>query len=296
MIPNLKKVIIGTAHFGTKYGINGKKENFENIKNIINYLNKNRVEIIFDCSDDYQNSFKFLKKLIKKKRFKFKIIYKIKINKNLNNKKTLENFLLSKIKKISSFFNLNYKNIILMSHNENIINNKNLYLLHEVLVNFKKKKNIYNFGYSIYNFQKLKKKIFSFKPDVLQLPFNIADRSVSNNDLVLLKKRNIKIHVRSIFLQGLLMTKSNELPKRFMKFKKYWKIFENNLEKFKMNREDCLLDHVFNNKIIDNVVIGYTNVSQLKLIKKIKSQNSKNLFPKIKSSSEKKYLLRPYNW
>jgi len=184
MIPNLKKVIIGTAHFGTKYGINGKKENFENIKYIINYLNKNRVEIIFDCSDDYQNSFKFLKKLIKKKRFKFKIIYKIKINKNLNNKKTLENFLLSKIKKISSFFNLNYKNIILMSHNENIINNKNLYLLHEVLVNFKKKKNIYNFGYSIYNFQKLKKKIFSFKPDVLQLPFNIADRSVSNNDLV----------------------------------------------------------------------------------------------------------------
>ena len=65
-----------------------------------------------------------------------------------------------------------------------------------------------------------------------------------------------------------------------MKFKKYWKIFENNLEKFKMNREDCLLDHVFNNKIIDNVVIGYTNVSQLKLIKKIKSQNSKKSIPK----------------
>ena len=55
MISNLKKVIIGTAHFGTNYGINNEKENLNNIKDIISYLNKNKVEIFFDCSDDYQN-------------------------------------------------------------------------------------------------------------------------------------------------------------------------------------------------------------------------------------------------
>ena len=296
MISNLKKVIIGTAHFGTNYGINNEKENLNNIKDIISYLNKNKVEIFFDCSDDYQNSFIFLKKILKKKKFKFKLIYKIKIAASLKDRKNLENFLLFRIKKVSNFFNLNYKSIILMLHNEDIINKKDFYFLHHLLVNFKKKKIIQNFGYSIYNFQKLKKKIFKYKPSILQLPFNIADRSILNKDLILLKKKNIRIHVRSIFLQGLLMIKSNDLPKKFLRFKKYWLNFENNLDKFKINREIYLLSHVFNNKFIDNVVIGRTNVSQLKLIKKHKIQNSKNLFPKIKSYSEKKYLLRPYNW
>ena len=39
------------SHFGVKYGINNDKENFKNILNVINYLNKNKVELFFDCSE-----------------------------------------------------------------------------------------------------------------------------------------------------------------------------------------------------------------------------------------------------
>ena len=158
MISNLKKVIIGTAHFGTRYGLKGEKENIKNIKSIINYLNKNKVEIILDCSDNYKDTFKFIKKLLNKKKFKFKLIYKIKVDIPLNNKKILEDFLFLKIKKISRYFHIDYKNIILMTHNENIILKRKFNLLYDVFAILKKKKLIYNFGYSIYNFQKLKKK------------------------------------------------------------------------------------------------------------------------------------------
>ena len=60
-------------------------------------------------------------------------------------------------------------------------------------------------------------------------------------------------------------------------------------------KELSLLIYVFNNKNIDKIIIGNTNLAQLQLINKIKKQKPK-IFPNIKSSKEKKYLLRPYNW
>ena len=94
----------------------------------------------------------------------------------------------------------------------------------------------------------------------------------------------------------MLMRKFDELPKKFYKFKKYWETFEINLNMSNAEKELSLLIYVFNNKNIDIIIIGNTNLAQLQLINKIKKQKPKNFFPNIKSSKEKKYLLRPYNW
>lgn len=296
MVSNLRKIIIGTAHFGVKYGINNDKENFKNLLNVINYLNKNKVELFFDCSENYHNSFRLIKKLLKLKKFQFKIIYKIDVNTHLKSKDVLKDYLKHKIKKFCKNLELKNENIILMLHNENLIFKKNFHFLYEILLNLKKEKSVLDFGYSIYNFKKLKKKIFKFKPNILQLPFNMADRSISNKELEIIKNYKIKIHARSIFLQGMLMRKFDELPKKFYKFKKYWETFEINLNMSNAEKELSLLIYVFNNKNIDKIIIGNTNLAQLQLINKIKKQKPKNFFPNIKSSKEKKYLLRPYNW
>ena len=63
--------------------------------------------------------------------------------------------------------------------------------------------------------KKLSRIIKKFKPDVLQCPFNVIDRRLNNKNIInLLKKNEIKIHARSIFLQGLLLIKLDDLRKK----------------------------------------------------------------------------------
>ena len=74
------------------------------------------------------------------------------------------------------------------------------------------------------------------------------------------------------------MRKFDELPKKFYKFKKYWKTFEINLSMSNAEKELSLLIYVFNNKNIDKIIIGNTNLAQLQLINKIKNKNQKIFF------------------
>ena len=83
-------------------------------------------------------------------------------------------------------------------------------------MNLKKDKLIKKFGYSIYDFKNLKKICKSFKPDILQCPYSILDRRIEKNNLLeFLKHNKIELHVRSIFLQGLLTSNPKNYQKSF---------------------------------------------------------------------------------
>ena len=60
-----------------------------------------------------------------------------------------------------------------------------------------------------------------YKIDIVQLPINIIDRRfVKSAWLRRLKKNNVEIHARSVFLQGLLLSKSLKTIKYFKKWQK----------------------------------------------------------------------------
>ena len=61
-----KKIIIGSANFGDKYGINNKKISFSNLEKIFRYLKKNQLNTI-DTANDYKNSEKNNREHNKKK-------------------------------------------------------------------------------------------------------------------------------------------------------------------------------------------------------------------------------------
>ena len=51
---------------------------------------------------------------------------------------------------------------------------------------------------------------------MIQVPFNILDRRLATkNYLNKIKKKKIQIHVRSIFLQGILLANIKKIPKKF---------------------------------------------------------------------------------
>ena len=62
--------------------------------------------------------------------------------------------------------------------------------------------------------------IKNYKFDLIQVPLNVFNKDFLNkkfkNEVL---KKNIKVHVRSVFLQGVLTNHINYLPNKFKRFK-----------------------------------------------------------------------------
>jgi aryl-alcohol dehydrogenase-like predicted oxidoreductase len=68
-------------------------------------------------------------------------------------------------------------------------------------------------GISVYDVGEAERAIERFPIEIVQLPLNIFDqRAIRNGGLERLAARGVAIHVRSVFLQGLLLMEPSELP------------------------------------------------------------------------------------
>ncbi len=289
----MKKIVLGTAQFSGDYGITRttknftKKESHKILKTC--YLKKIRH---LDTSIDYENS---LKKISSFKYKDWQITTKIDPKKL--NFSSEHNLYLSLERQILLFKKKSSQKTIknLLIRNADIMQTSKGKILFKVLKKIKKKKLIINFGYSIYNFKNLKRIINNYKPDLIQCPYNLFDRRIENVKIKdLLKKKKIKIQVRSIFLQGVLLKKIDQLPKFFHK----WKKFFMNLNKIaKINNLTNLslcFNFVNNNKDIDEILIGVQNNIELKQILNIKMKKKININHNLFRPSSR--LIDPTKW
>ena len=68
-----------------------------------------------------------------------------------------------------------------------------------------------------------------FKPDIAQLPFNLLyNNKKYKNYLKQLRKKNITIFARSIYLQGIILKQWKEIPSQFRDIKLKVKFLETN--------------------------------------------------------------------
>jgi aryl-alcohol dehydrogenase-like predicted oxidoreductase len=71
-------------------------------------------------------------------------------------------------------------------------------------------------GASVYNSDQLALVESRFRPEIVQLPLSVLDRRpIASGMLARLKAAGVEIHARSVFLQGLLLMKPDELPEFF---------------------------------------------------------------------------------
>lgn len=278
------KIIIGVTQFGLPYGIMNtlKIDKKKELKKIIAYSKKKKINCLY-TSKYYGSANKFLAS--EKIKF-FDIIAKYKKNDLL--KKNFDSDL-NKFKKI-----LQVDKISIMIDSFEKFNKDVSLKVYKKLINLKNKKIISKFGFSIYSFKNIDKICKAHKPDIIQCPYSIIDRRLEKKGLIeFFTKNKIEIHVRSIFLQGLLLSKPSELPKKFLRWKK---IFKNYYELMKTqkytNLEGCL-NFVTKNKKINKVLVGIDNLNQLKEIISVKS-HKKIKFPSIVVKNEQ--LINPSKW
>jgi aryl-alcohol dehydrogenase-like predicted oxidoreductase len=74
-------------------------------------------------------------------------------------------------------------------------------------------------GVSVYDRQQIDQLFERFDFDVVQLPFSVFDqRLLQDGTLARLASAGVEIHARSIFLQGILLMPSTQLPNHLVKF------------------------------------------------------------------------------
>ena len=225
---------------------------------------------------------------------KFKIISKIpKIPRNIK-KKNIKKWV--KLKVSNSLKNLKIKKFeCLLLHNVDSLLSKNGNEIYKNIKNMKRIGLTNKIGISIYDFNILDKILKKFKFDLIQAPFNILDqRLVTTGWLKKLKKRKIKVYVRSIFLQGILLLKHNQLPEKLKKLNKNLIIWENWLKKNKFKPLQVCISFVLNQRQLDGIVVGYNNKNQLNQILKQKKMKSSFSIPNLNIRNRK--LIDPRKW
>jgi aryl-alcohol dehydrogenase-like predicted oxidoreductase len=282
-------IVIGTANFLNRYGLNKKEIKKEEIKKIFLFCEKNKIRNL-DTAFAY-DKFKYIKGI---KFDSFKISSKLNFfdNKLLayDDEKHLK-LIRSRIKelKIKSFDKF-------FIHNVDKLSKKDLVKAIHTMKIFKKKKLINKIGISIYNENSLKKFSKLDQIDVIQIPLNLCDRRfIKKKYINIFKKKKIEVQARSIFLQGLLLKNFNSIKDKSFIDKNFLINFDEWVKKNQMSKLQACLNFIKYQNDLDSFVIGVENLDQLKeILFFFKSRNNKNYPNKL--ISKKKIFFDPRKW
>ncbi len=101
-------------------------------------------------------------------------------------------------------------------------------------------------------------------PDIVQCPYNILDRAlVSNGWAARLHEVSCEVHVRSAFLQGLLVMPPASRPEWARGYEDIWQVWDNWLERQGLEAVAACMRFVRSANDIDCAVIGVDNIAQL---------------------------------
>ena len=275
------KLVLGTAQLGLNYGIANKtgkpveSEAFE----IMKYAVENGMSY-FDTAYSYGNSEivigKFLN-IYEAYKNKIKIITKmVSLKEEKLDEKNINNLFFESLHRLGQDSIYCY-----MIHNFNDMEN-NCDEVGKFFLKLKENGYIKKIGVSIYEPYQLEFLVKYFDFDLIQLPISIFDqRFITDKFLQRLKGKNIEIHARSIFLQGLLFLEENNLPPKMNKFKDYISRLNEISIKYNLSKEGIALLFVNTINEIDKIVIGVEKIGQLQRNVKILSKSES--FNKIKT-------------
>ncbi|MBJ57384.1 MAG: aldo/keto reductase [Rickettsiales bacterium] len=284
-----KKLIIGTANFGSNYGRFNTKDFIleDEAKEILELGSRYECNIL-DTANDYQNSEKIIGNSGVKN---LQIITKLGFS---NPDLTIEEDLLEKILKQSLDRLKASKLYCLLFRKPIILTKEKFYPLWKEAENLKKKKIINKIGITIYDPDELDIILEKILPDVVQLPFNIFDNRFTRSGwLDKLHSSNVEIHARSVFLQGLLLQNTNNLKGYLNKYNYIWRKYKKWIRDENLNPLDICMSYVNSQKKISKIVIGINSPKQLEEILNFK-QTSMELpewMMKIKND-----MIKPNKW
>jgi aryl-alcohol dehydrogenase-like predicted oxidoreductase len=285
----MASLILGTAQFGLDYGINNNRGKItqNEVMNILEYAYNNNI-IMLDTASAYGDSEAVLGKAIGDINRSFKIITKYPSNLSCSPLYWIDNSLqaLQREKIYGCLFH-NYSTF--QDHPEYI----------DDFIRIKESGKVEKIGFSLYYPSEAEYIITNDIPcDIVQVPYNIFDQRFAVV-FPILKSKNIEIHIRSVFLQGLFFILPEDMDVYFSTIKGKISDLHRFAQKIKLDIPSVCFGFVIQNRYIDKIVVGIDsldnlifNVNSFTFVNKAKIDYS--LLESLSVTDEK--IILPFNW
>lgn len=260
------KIGLGTVQFGTNYGISNQdgKTSLDEIENILDVAMRTGISII-DTAAMYGTSEEALGNTLSENH-RFGIVTKTPRFTSLaitsDDMQRLEDSFFQSLKKMkqASIYGL-------LTHNADDLLSENGHLLFSKMSELKQNGLVEKIGISVYTALQIDKILEKYQIDIIQLPINVLDqRLLINGHLSKLKKKEIEIHARSAFLQGLLLMSPETLPPFFDTIREHLKNYHRTIQQHGLSPVRAALGFLMNIPEIDFIICGVNNHNQLKEI------------------------------
>jgi len=122
-------------------------------------------------------------------------------------------------------------------------------------------------GVSLYSAGEVDPYLEHYALDTIQLPFSLVDRGlVTTGRARELNEAGIRIQVRSIFLQGLLLMGVAEQVRRFPQAEPLWRAFAAWCSEQGVTAHEACLRFVFGQADLDAIIVGVDSAAQLETL------------------------------
>ena len=286
----MSRLILGTVQFGMSYGIanhTGKVSNNQS-RGMLNLCRDNNIGMI-DTAIAYGESEKCLGELGVNS---FKIVTKL--PSVPYNCKDVSIWVEDQFNESLLRLGVNSVYGLLLHRSEQLLE-KNGQAIYKAMQSLKESGKVEKVGISIYSPNELDKIFHLYDLDLIQSPFNLIDQRLFKTGWMdRLHNKNIEIHTRSVFLQGLLLMAQADIPIKFSQWSSIWTKWYKWLNENDILAVDACLAYPMSFSQINRVVVGADNISQLKQIIKAVSIKSPIKFPNLENGDEA--LINPSNW
>jgi len=284
------KLGLGTVQFGVPYGINNSTgiPFDDEIKQIFSVARNAGIDVV-DTAIAYGNAEERIGRYSGKN---FKVITKLP---EFGEHDEYSYRSLIKIIKGSLTRLCTHKLYGLLLHRPSQILDRNGGILHKNLQQLKADGLVDKIGVSIYEPSELDALGELYKFDLVQAPLNIFDRRLIDTGwLSRLVEKGTEIHVRSVFLQGLLLTSPSQRLSKFAPWATLLSKFDDWLKDSELTALEACIRFPLSFPEISNVIIGVDNATQLKGI----IAAAEGDIPKVPAdiSSNDLKLINPLSW
>lgn len=152
-------------------------------------------------------------------------------------------------------------------------------------------------GVSVYGGNQIDQILGAFAPDIVQLPVNVFDqRLVDSGHLAHLKSIGVEVHIRSIFLQGLLLMAQDQIPRYFDRFKSHVTGYFDLLASAQIGKIEAALSYALSLPFTDVVLVGVACAEQLEEILRFVNSRTAQKIDFARFANNDPDLVDPSRW
>lgn len=183
----------------------------------------------------------------------------------------------------------------LLLHRPQQLMEKNGDKVYRALQQLKQDGLVQKIGISIYDSSELDVLCNHYQFDLVQAPFNIMDRRLIDTGwLSRLAEQGMELHVRSAFLQGLLLMAPSDRPSKFDRWAPLWSKWHEWLKDVNLTPLEACLRYALSFSEISRVITGVENVNQLSEI--LQAAQGSAPEPRDAFKTDDPDLLNPAHW